>query len=178
MTLVNNIAVKQNKYSPKRNKFQLANDRKLAIELLSAGKTYTYIAQHISSIREYSLSHEQIRLDVGQLQEELIASAMTHGLEAIAEELDKIENLSIDISRRIATFQDNDPKVAPFLKQMESLAARKTYLTGGDNYIKAQDLNQAIERVTRAGFKIVDPVDALNRDEPIDIPSEVIENVE
>jgi hypothetical protein len=165
-------------YKPHRNKFQVALDRKLAIELLSVGKTYTEIARHIGSIRDYTLSDEQVRLDVGAIQEELIASAMSHGLEAIAEELDKIENLSIDLSRRISTFRDDDPKVAPFLKQMESLAARKTYLTGGDNYIKAQDLNQAIERVTRAGFKIVDPVDALNRDEPIDIQSEVIENVE
>jgi hypothetical protein len=165
-------------YKPHRNKFQVALDRKLAIELLSVGKTYTEIARHIGSVRDYTLSDEQVRLDVGAIQEELIASAMSHGLEAIAEELDKIENLSIDLSRRISTFRDDDPKVAPFLKQMESLAARKTYLTGGDNYIKAQDLNQAIERVTRAGFKIVDPVDALNRDEPIDIQSEVIENVE
>lgn len=178
---MNSIVTKSNTSGDtrnKRNKFQIANDRKLAIELLSAGKPYTYIAKHISSIREYSLSAEQIRLDVGNLQEELIASAMTHGLESIAEELDKIENLSIDISRRIATFADNDPKVAPFLKQMESLAARKTYLTGGDNYIKAQDLNQAIERVTRAGFKIVDPIDALNRDEPLDIQSEVVIDAE
>jgi hypothetical protein len=165
-------------YKPHRNKFQVALDRKLAIELLSVGKTYTEIARHIGSIRDYTLSDEQVRLDVGAIQEELIASAMSHGLEAIAEELDKIENLSIDLSRRISTFRDDDPKVAPFLKQMESLAARKTYLTGGDNYIKAQDLNQAIERVTRAGFKIVDPVDALNRDEPIDIQSEVVEHVE
>jgi hypothetical protein len=161
-------------YKPHRNKFQVALDRKLAIELLSVGKTYTEIARHIGSIRDYTLSDEQVRLDVGAIQEELIASAMAHGLEAIAEELDKIENLSIDISRRISTFQDNDPKVAPFLKQMESLAARKTYLTGGDNYIKAQDLNQAIERVTRAGFKIVDPIDALNREEPLDIQAEVM----
>jgi hypothetical protein len=165
-------------YQPHRNKFQIALDRKLAIELLSIGKTYTEISRHIGSIRAYKLSDEQVRRDVGAIQEELIATSMAHGLEAIAEELDKIENLSIDISRRIATFRDDDPKVAPFLKQMESLAARKTYLTGGDNYIKAQDLNQAIERVTRAGFKIVDPVDALNRDEPIDIVSEVVENVE
>jgi hypothetical protein len=161
-------------YKPHRNKFQVALDRKLAIELLSVGKTYTEIARHIGSIRDYTLSDEQVRLDVGAIQEELIASAMSHGLEAIAEELDKIENLSIDLSRRISTFRDDDPKVAPFLKQMESLAARKTYLTGGDNYIKAQDLNQAIERVTRAGFKIVDPVDALNRDEPIDIQFEQV----
>jgi hypothetical protein len=175
---VNDLLVDNSKHKPKRNKFQIANDRKLSIELLSTGKPYTQIAKHISSIRDYSLSPEQIRLDVGIIQEELIASAMSHGLESIAEELDKIENLSIDISRRISTFQDNDPKVAPFLKQMESLAARKTYLTGGDNYIKAQDLNQAIERVVRAGFKIVDPVDALNRDEPIDIPSEVVQNAD
>jgi hypothetical protein len=175
---VNNLQTTDtSKYKPKRNKFQIANDRKLSIELLSMGKPYTQIAKHISSIRDYSLSPEQIRLDIGIIQEELIASTLAHGLEAIAEELDKIENLSIDISRRISTFQDNDPKVAPFLKQMESLAARKTYLTGGDTYIRAQDLSQAIERVIRAGFKIVDPVDALNRDEPIDIPSEVVENV-
>jgi hypothetical protein len=160
----------------KRNKFQIANDRKLAIELLSAGKPYSYIAKHISTIRDYSISATQIQNDVGNLQEELIAAAISHGLEAIAEELTKIDSLSIDLSRRIVTFKDDDPKVAPFLKQMESLAARKTYLTGGDTYIKAQDLNQAIERVIRAGFKIVDPVDALNRDEPIDTHSEVIEN--
>jgi hypothetical protein len=164
----------KSKHRPKRNKFQIANDRKLSIELLSAGKPYTQIAKHISSIRDYSLSPEQIRLDVGIIQEELIASTLAHGLEAIAEELDKIENLSIDLSRRIATFKDDDPKVAPFLKQMESLAARKTYLTGGDTYIKAQDLNQAIERVTRAGFKVSDPIDALNRYEPLDIRCEVM----
>jgi hypothetical protein len=173
---VDKLLTDNSKHKPKRNKFQIANDRKLSIELLSMGKPYTQIAKHISSIRDYSLSPEQIRLDVGIIQEELIASTLAHGLEAIAEELDKIENLSIDISRRISTFQDNDPKVAPFLKQMESLAARKTYLTGGDTYIRAQDLNQAIERVIRAGFKIVDPVDALNRDEPIDTHSEVIED--
>lgn len=167
-----------NRYSPKRNRFQTANDRKLAIELLSAGKTYSYIAQHISAIRDYSLSAEQIRLDVGAIQEECIAAALQHGLESIAEELDKIENIMIDTSRRLSAFPDNDKGAAPLLKLMADLAARKTYLTGGDNYIKAQDLNQAIERVTRAGFKIVDPVDALNRDEPIDIQSEVIENVE
>lgn len=171
---MNKLAPTQKKYKPHRNKFQVANDRKLAIELLSAGKTYADISRHIASIREYTLSAEQVRLDVGIIQEELIASAMSHGLEAIAEELDKIENLSIDLSRRISTFRDDDPKVAPFLKQMESLAARKTYLTGGDNYIKAQDLNQAIERVVRAGFKIVDPVDALNRDEPLDIQAEEV----
>jgi hypothetical protein len=172
---VNNLQTRDtSKYKPKRNKFQIANDRKLSIELLSMGKPYTQIAKHISSIRDYSLSPEQIRLDIGIIQEELIASTLAHGLEAIAEELDKIENLSIDISRRISTFQDNDPKVAPFLKQMESLAARKTYLTGGDTYIRAQDLSQAIERVIRAGFKIVDPVDALNRDEPLDIQAEAI----
>jgi hypothetical protein len=160
----------------KRNKFQMSLDKKLAIELLSIGKTYTYIAKHISTIREYSLSAEQIRQDVGSLQEELIASAMSHGLEAIAEELQKIDSLSLDLARRISTFPDSDSRVAPLLKMMESLAARKTYLTGGDTYIKAQDLNQAIERVIRAGFKIVDPIDALNRDEPIDTHSEVIED--
>ena len=164
------------KHKPKRNKFQIANDRKLAIELLSAGKPYSQIAKHISSLRDYSLSPQQIQYDIGFLQEELIASAMSHGLEAIAEELDKIENLSIDLSRRIATFRDDDSKVAPFLKQMESLAARKTYLTGGDNYIKAQDLNQAIERVVKAGFKIVDPINCLNREEPLDIQAEVVFN--
>lgn len=175
---MNSFVIHTDRNKNKRNRFQIASDRKLAIELLSAGKPYTYIAKHISNVREYSLSAEQVRLDVGVIQEELIASAMAHGLESIAEELDKIENLSIDISRRISTFRDDDPKVAPFLKQMESLAARKTYLTGGDNYIKAQDLNQAIERVTRAGFKIVDPIDVLNRDEPLDIQSEAIIDAE
>jgi hypothetical protein len=74
-------------YHPRRNKFQVAIDRKLAIELLSAGKTYTYISQHLAAIRDYSISSEQVRLDVGAIQEELIASAMAHGLEAIADEL-------------------------------------------------------------------------------------------
>jgi hypothetical protein len=152
---VNALVNTDKKYQPKRNKFQVANDRKLAIELLSAGKTYTYIAQHVSTIREYSLSAEQIRLDVGQLQEELIASALSHGLEAIAEELDKIENLMVE-------------GAAPLLKLMADLSARKTYLKGGDTFIKAQDLNQSIERVIRAGFKVVDPIDALSRNEPIE----------
>lgn len=166
----------KNKHAPKRNKFQLANDRKLAIELLSAGKPYTYIAKHISSLREYTISAEQIRLDVGNLQEELIASALQHGLEAIAEELDKIENLQIDISRRLQAFPDGDKGAAPLLKLMADLAARKTYLTGGDTFIKAQDLNQSIERVTRAGFKVVDPTGLESREEAIDIsPNEPME---
>jgi hypothetical protein len=164
MTLVQ----QRHKHAPKRNKFQIANDRKLAIELLSSGKPYSYIAQHISTIRDYSISDEQIRLDVGAIQEELIASALSHGLEAIAEELDKIENLSIDISRRLSNFPDGDKGAAPLLKLMADLSARKTYLKGGDTFIKAQDLNQSIERVTRAGFKVVDPINAINRDEPIE----------
>jgi hypothetical protein len=105
---VNKLAPTEKKYQPHRNKFQVSNDRKLAIELLSSGKTYTYIAQHISTIREYSLSAEQVRLDVGQIQEELIAAALQHGLEAIADELDKIENIMIDVSRRLQAFQDGD----------------------------------------------------------------------
>jgi hypothetical protein len=166
---VNNIVAERNKYAPKRNKFQIANDRKLAIELLSAGKPYSYIAEHISSLRDYSISSEQIRIDVGQLQEELIASALSHGLEAIATELDRVENLMVDISRRIKNFSDDDPKVAPLLKQMADLAARETYLKGGDTWIKAQDLNQSIERVTRAGFKVVDPTGIVNREEAIEV---------
>ena len=158
----------------KRNKFQISLDRKLTVELLCAGKTYTYIAKHISSIREYSITPQQCHYDVGKIQEELIASVLQHGLEAIASELDKIENLSIDLSRRIGTFDDHDPKVAPFLKQMESLAARQTHLKGGENYLRAQDLNQSIERVVRAGFRVVDPIDAFNRDEPIDTECEEV----
>jgi hypothetical protein len=174
---VNALVNTEKKYQPKRNKFQVANDRKLAIELLSAGKTYTYIAKHIATIREYSISAEQVRLDVGQLQEELIASALSHGLEAIAEELDKIENLMIEASRRLGSFPDGDKGAAPFLKLMADMSARKTYLLGGDTYIKAQDLNQAIERVTRAGFKVVDPIDALSRNEPIEAMAyEVVNN--
>jgi hypothetical protein len=102
------LVQQRNKHAPKRNKFQIANDRKLAIELLSTGKPYSYIAEHISSLRDYSISDEQIRLDVGQLQEELIASALSHGLEAIAEELDKIENLMVDISRRSCAIPQNN----------------------------------------------------------------------
>jgi hypothetical protein len=166
---VNKLAPAEKRYQPHRNKFQVANDRKLAIELLSAGKTYAYIAKHIATIREYSLSAEQVRLDVGQIQEELIAAALSHGLEAIATELDRVENLMVDISRRIKTFPDGDPKVAPLLKQMADLAARETYLKGGDTWIKAQDLNQAIERVTRAGFKVVDPIGAGSREEAIEV---------
>lgn len=169
------LVQQRNKHAPKRNRFQIANDRKLAIELLNTGKPYSYIAEHISSLRDYSISDEQIRLDVGQLQEELIASALSHGLEAIAEELDKIENLMVDISRRLVSFDDNDKGAAPLLKLMADLSARKTYLKGGDTFIKAQDLNQSIERVTRAGFKVVDPIDALSRNEPIEAMSYEVE---
>ena len=68
-------------------------------------------------------------------------------------------------------FPDGDKGAAPFLKLMADLAARKTYLTGGDTFIKAQDLNQSIERVTRAGFKISDPTGVTNRDEAIEVES-------
>jgi hypothetical protein len=84
----------------------------------------------------------------------------------------------IDVSRRLQAFPDGDKGAAPLLKLMADLSARQTYLKGGDTWIKAQDLNSAIERVIRAGFKIVDPIDALNRDEPIDIPSEVVQNAD
>ncbi len=161
-------------HKSKRNKFQISLDRKLAVELLCAGKTYTYIAKHISSIREYSISPQQCHYDVGKIQEELIAAVLQHGLEAIAEELDKIQTLMIDISRRLSALNDGDKGAAPLLKLMADLSARQTYLKGGDNYIRAQNLNEAIERVNRAGFKIVDPIDALNRDEPIDTECEEV----
>jgi hypothetical protein len=151
------LALQKNKYAPKRNKFQIANDRKLAIELLSAGKTYTQIAAHIGAIREYTLSHQQVRQDVGTVQEELIASTLQHGLESIAEELDKIENVMVDVSRRLSNMPDNDRGAAPLLKLMADLMARKTYLTGGETWVKAQNLSEAIERVTRAGFVVCDP---------------------
>ena len=160
----------------KRNKFQIALDRKLTIELLSTGKTYVYIAKHISSIRDYNVTPQLVHYDVGAIQEELLASVLQHGLEAIASELDKLENLSIDLSRRIGTFDDSDPKVAPLLKQMESIACRQTHLKGGENYLRAQNLNDAIKRVVKAGFKIVDPIDCLNREEPLDIQAEVVFN--
>ena len=158
----------------KRNKFQISLDRKLAVELLCAGKTYTCIAKHISSIREYSVTPQQCHYDVGKIQEELIASVLQHGLEAIAEELDKIQILMIDISRRLSALNDGDKGAAPLLKLMADLSARQTYLKGGDNYIRAQNLNEAIERVNRAGFRIVDPIDALNRNEPIDTECEEV----
>jgi hypothetical protein len=167
------LVQQRNKHAPKRNKFQIANDRKLAIELLSAGKTYTQIAAHICSIRSYTISDEQLRLDVGTIQEELIASALQHGLEAIAEELDKIENLMIDISRRLSAMPENDRSAAPLLKLMADLAARKTYLTGGDNWIRAQNLNESIERVVRAGFTVSDPKPA---NEIIDIQPEATDD--
>jgi hypothetical protein len=154
----------------KRNAFQKALDRKTTIEFLSAGKTYTFIARHISDNRAYSITPEQLRADMTGLQEVMIAEAMSHGLEAIAEELDKIENLMVDISRRLQQFRDGDKGAAPFLKLMADLCARKTHLKGGENFIKAQDLNQAIERVTRAGFVVSDPLES--REEPIDVESE------
>lgn len=158
----------------KRNKFQISLDRKLTVELLCAGKTYTHIAKHISSIRDYSITPQQCHYDVGKIQEELIASVLQHGLEAIAEELDKIQTLMIDISRRLSALSDTDKGAAPLLKLMADLSARQTYLKGGNNYINSQNLNEAIERVNRAGFKIVDPIDALNRDEPIDTECEEV----
>lgn len=148
---------KGGKFSNKRNAFQIANDRLLALELLIQGKTYRHIAQHISSIRDYSLSHEQVRRDIGVIQEELIASTLTHALEAIAEELKLIKELSINVSSRLAQFQKGDKGAAPYLKLMADLAARRTYLAGGDTYVKAQDINQAMERVIRAGYEVRDP---------------------
>lgn len=164
----------QSSHKSKRNKFQISLDRKLCIELLSTGKSYTYIAKHISAIREYSITPQQCCYDVGKIQQELIAAALQHGLEAIADELDKIDNLMIDISRRLSSLTDTDKGAAPLLKLMFDLSSRQTYLKGGDTYIRAQDLNAAIEKVLRSGFKIVDPIDALNRDEPIDTECEEV----
>jgi hypothetical protein len=45
---------------------------------------------------------------------------------------------------------------APLLRLVADLAARKTAILGGEAYIKAQDLNQSIERVLKAGYKIKD----------------------
>mgnify|MGYP000323589117 CR=1 FL=1 len=155
----------------KRNAFQKAIDKKLAVELLSQGKTYRQISKIIGEQRSYSLSHEQIRKDVTQIEEQVLSSAIQHGLQSITQELDQIECVQTDISARLALFAKDDHKAIPLLKLLTDLASRRTYLTGGDSYIRSFDLTNSIERVTRAGFVVSD---TLNREEPIDIQAEAV----
>jgi hypothetical protein len=153
----------------KRNCYEVAADTSTAIELMRRGKTYAEIAQIISQERTYSLSRQQIQKDLEKVRWDLIAKTTVHVGEAIGEELDSIEGIATRAIEALnATI--NKEKVNPqLLKVLLECGARKSYLLGVDCYMKQQNINVAIETLTRAGFQVSDPSLVSGGQEPIDV---------
>jgi hypothetical protein len=153
----------------KRNCYEVAADTSTAIELMRRGKTYAEIAQIISQERTYSLSRQQIQKDLEKVRWDLIAKTTIHVGEAIGEELDSIEGIATRAIEALnATI--NKEKVNPqLLKVLLDCGARKSYLLGVDCYMKQQNINAAIETLTRAGFQVSDPSLVSDGQEPIDV---------
>ena len=61
-------------------------------------------------------------------------------------------------------------KINPqLLRVLLECGARKSYLLGADCYIKQQNINAAIDTLTRAGFNVSDPSLVGGGQEPIDV---------
>jgi aspartokinase len=153
----------------KRNCYQIAEDTSTAIELMRQGKTYSEIAQIISQNKIYSLSRQQIQKDLEKVRWDLIAKTTVHVGEAIGEELESIEGIATRAIEALnATI--NKEKINPqFLRVILDCGARKSYLLGVDCYIKQQNINAAIETLTRAGFNVSDPSLVGGGQEPINV---------
>jgi hypothetical protein len=153
----------------KRNCYQIAEDTSTAIELMRRGKTYAQIAQIISNERAYSISRQQIQQDLEKVRWDLIAKTTVHVGEAIGEELESIENIT---TRTIEALNatTNKEKINPqLLKVLLDCGVRRSYLLGVDCHMRQQNINAAIETLTRAGFNVSDPSLGGGGQEPIDV---------
>jgi hypothetical protein len=153
----------------KRNCYQIAEDTSTAIELIRRGKTYAEIAEIISQDRIYSLSRQQIQKDLEKVRWDLIAKTTVHVGEAIGEELESIEVIATRAIEALNATIDKEKINPQLLRVLVDCGARKSYLLGVDCYIKQQNINAAIETLTRAGFNVSDPSLAGGGQEPIDV---------
>jgi hypothetical protein len=153
----------------KRNCYEVAADTSTAIELMRRGKTYAEIAQIISQERTYSLSRQQIQKDLEKVRWDLIAKTTIHVGEAIGEELDSIEGIATRAIEALNATIDKEKINPQLLRVLLDCGARKSYLLGVDCYMKQQNINAAIETLTRAGFQVSDPSLVGGGQEPIDV---------
>jgi hypothetical protein len=153
----------------KRNCYQIAEDTSMAIELMRRGKTYAEIAQIISNDRTYSISRQQIQQDLEKVRWDLIAKTTTHVGEAIGEELELIEGIANRAIEALNATTNKERMNPQLLKVLLDCGARKSYLLGVDCHMKQQNINAAIETLTRAGFNVSDPSLAGGGQEPIDV---------
>jgi aspartokinase len=153
----------------KRNCYQIAEDTSTAIELMRQGKTYDEIAQIISQNRIYSLSRQQIQKDLEKVRWDLIAKTTAHVGVVIGEELDSIEGVATRAIEALNATIDKEKINPQLLRVLLDCGARKSYLLGVDCYIKQQNINAAIETLTRAGFNVSDPSLVGGGQEPIDV---------
>jgi hypothetical protein len=153
----------------KRNCYQIAEDTSNAIELMRRGKTYAEIAQIISQQRVYSLSRQQIQKDLEGVRWELIAKTTVHVGEAIGEELESIENITTRAIEALNATTNKERINPQLLKVLLDCGMRRSYLLGVDCHMKQQNINAAIETLTRAGFVVSDPSLAGGGQEPINV---------
>jgi hypothetical protein len=153
----------------KRNCYQIAEDTSTAIELMRRGKTYAEIAQIISQDRLYSLSRQQIQKDLEKVRWDLIAKTTIHVGEVIGGELESIEGVTTRALEALNSTTDKERINPQLLRVLLECGARKSYLLGADCYIKQQNINAAIETLTRAGFNVRDPSLVGGDQEPIDV---------
>jgi hypothetical protein len=153
----------------KRNCYQIAEDTSVAIELIRQGKTYAQIAQIISQGRTYSLSRQQIQKDLEKIRWELIAKTTVHAGEVIGQELEAIEDIVTRTLDSLNATTEKEKLNPQLLRVLLDCSARKSYILGADSYIKQQNINAAIETLTRAGFKVSDPSLVAGGQEAIDV---------
>jgi hypothetical protein len=168
------------KYRPKRNEFQKIEDRKLAIEMLRNGCTYTQIAKKITETRPYSLSYQQVQNDIAPMRVQAIAEMGEHVAVIIDKELQEVEKViekaweAINVKRELLTTTEsgdtekgsyskikeqwiNTAIPAAMLKIVLDAVARRSTLLGIDTHLKYLDTNAAIESLTAKGYAVSDP---------------------
>jgi hypothetical protein len=162
----------------KRNEFQKAEDKKLAVELLGKGFTYQQIAATISQRGPYSLSYQQIISDLDGIRLESLAKARLNMLEIIDEEMKHLDQVlneawkSASVPRELlrTTETGDSDKTGSYRKEKEQwvntdrpvaalrlvfdTVARKSSLRGVDSYLKYLDTNLAIEALTSRGYVV------------------------
>jgi hypothetical protein len=162
----------------KRNDFQRAEDRKLAVEMLQTGATYSQIAEEIGKIRPYTISYQQVIQDLDGLRQEAIAKTGAHMIEIIDDELQQLEAIiaeaksAIEKGREPAVTTTAEPgKVITktsttntnpaYLRVIQDAAARRSALLGLDAHLKYLDVNAAIESLTNKGYIVTMPDENL-----------------
>jgi hypothetical protein len=177
----------------KRNEFQKAEDKRLAIELLGKGYSYQQIAAVITQRGPYSLSYQQIISDLDGIRMESLASARLNMLEIIDEEMQHLDRVLGEAwksamlprellqttetgdSDKTGTYQKikeqwiNVDRPVAALRLVFDTVARRSSLRGVDSYLKYLDTNLAIEALTNRGYVVSLPdgdEDANTNDSP------------